>query len=186
MKRLRGETATAHQNIEEAVNIENNTKNLSSYIRILELFYGFYKPIEDILYSSKLIEESFLQMPRRRKTQWLINDLEHLGFSTSQITKLSLCKVLPTLQTQHQLMGCLYVLEGSTLGGQIISGHLHRNLGITSTNGGQFFNSYGTKVGLMWRQFMAVLSRYATASCYEAEIIAAANETFSCFQGWIK
>jgi heme oxygenase len=49
-------------------------------------------------------------------------------------------------------VGCLYVLEGATLGGQFISRHL-ATLGIGPANGGLFFHGYGAKTGEMWKSF---------------------------------
>ena len=40
---------------------------------------------------------------------------------------------LPPLETQADAFGCLYVLEGATLGGRVISRHIERALGLDAT-----------------------------------------------------
>jgi heme oxygenase len=45
---------------------------------------------------------------------------------------------LPDIEDWPRMLGCLYVLEGATLGGQIISRHLQRTLHIDAINGAAF------------------------------------------------
>jgi heme oxygenase len=47
----------------------------------------------------------------------------------------------------------LYVLEGSTLGGQILTRQIHDQLGFTPEYGCQFFSRYGPRVYEMWKTF---------------------------------
>jgi heme oxygenase len=51
------------------------------------------------------------------------------------------------------LAGVLYVIEGSTLGGQIIVRHLERNLGLTRESGARFFHGYGADTEAHWQEF---------------------------------
>ena len=53
----------------------------------------------------------------------------------------------------------LYPLEGSTLGGQVISIRLRDNLGLNATNGGRFFNGYGEQTGQYWAEFLDYADR---------------------------
>ena len=46
---------------------------------------------------------------------------------------------LPDLQGVQEALGCLYVVEGSTLGGQVIARHLRQTLGVDPRCGGSFF-----------------------------------------------
>jgi heme oxygenase len=82
--------------------------------------------------------------------------------------------------------GCLYVVEGSTLGGQIISRQVTRNLGLSPDNNGcRFFCCYGENTGTMWRRFGESLETFLTANPdTRPQIVASALSTFECFQGW--
>ena len=51
-------------------------------------------------------------------------------------------------------LGALYVIEGATLGGQVITRYIQSALKIDATNGGRFFAAYGDRTGLLWRDFV--------------------------------
>ncbi len=76
----------------------------------------------------------------------------------------------------------MYVLEGSTLGGTMISRRLRQSLGLHPGSGGgaQFFFSYGPQVGRMWRDFTAALEAYSEGNAHgkDEEIVASAQATF--------
>ena len=83
--------------------------------------------------------------------------------------------------------GCMYVLEGATLGGQIIRRLLKEKLSITSANGGAFFSAYGDRVRVMWNEFREALSQFAISHPDESEaIVASASETFAKFDHWLR
>jgi heme oxygenase len=68
---------------------------------------------------------------------------------------------VPTLA--HAL-GLLYVLEGATLGGQLLRRRLGPALGLTEERGLAFFTAYGAEVGPMWRAFADALARFDAAT----------------------
>jgi len=81
-------------------------------------------------------------------------------------------------------LGTLYVTEGATLGGQLISRQLERHLGLCDGRGYAFFQSYGSGIGVMWRRFLAELRRHDTPEMRPA-IIAGAIDTFATFEHWL-
>jgi hypothetical protein len=62
------------------------------------------------------------------------------------------CPQLPELHTFHQGLGCMYVLEGSTLGSKFIAHRLAEHLRIDRSSGGAFFNAYGEATGARWAE----------------------------------
>ncbi len=57
-------------------------------------------------------------------------------------------------------LGSMYVIEGSTLGGQIIAPRLREKLKLAQNSGGtEYFQSYGPMVTRRWREFVSVLDR---------------------------
>ena len=54
-------------------------------------------------------------------------------------------------------MGCLYVLEGATLGGVVIRRHPEQKLRLGPDNGAAFFHAYGPDTGRRWREFCGAL-----------------------------
>ena len=50
-------------------------------------------------------------------------------------------------------LGRMYVMEGSTLGGQYIARHVEETLGLSSGEGNSYFRGYGEATGERWREF---------------------------------
>jgi heme oxygenase len=64
-----------------------------------------------------------------------------LAVDPKEIENLPLCGNVQHLETIPEAPGCLYVLEGSTLGGRIITRHVKEILPVDETRGCTFFNS---------------------------------------------
>jgi len=87
----------------------------------------------------------------------------------------------PDIKNPGDLVGTLYVVEGSTLGGQLIAKHLAKNLGITPETGGRFFGGYGENTVNFWTDFLdfAADIDQDDALCLSAKNMAC--ETFRLF-----
>ena len=88
-----------------------------------------------------------------------------------------------------EALGCAYVLEGSTLGGQLILRHLTRHFGPDARVGNfTFFRAYGDQVGPMWRAFGEALTRAserAASGTFDAAVVQGARDTFDSFAAWL-
>lgn len=84
--------------------------------------------------------------------------------------------------TVAEAMGYMYVIEGSTLGGRMLLKHVRDTLGFDETKGGRFFAGYGADTGMMWKNFLAVLTGYVVAHGCEEEVIRGANQAFSIIE----
>jgi heme oxygenase len=71
----------------------------------------------------------------------------------------------PSIDTDAELVGSLYVLEGSTRGGTLILRRMQRVLGIRRDRGGKFFYGYGRQSEQLWHEFW----RFAAATCPQEE-----------------
>lgn len=147
-------------------------------------FYGFYNPVEQQLRAILGWDEPELQLQRRLKLPLLIGDLASFAIGSKEISELPLCTSLPCLETVAQGLGCLYVLEGSTLGGKFITAHLKKVLALDETRGCAFFNSYGADVGRMWSRFMGVLTNHCEMHGDDETILDSACETFAAMDRW--
>lgn len=181
--RLRRETAPAHEALEAALGLTSDALTRGAYRRRLEQFYGYYRPVEARLLAFGGWAARGLDLEARRKVPLLEADLRALGLAESG--RLPLCAELPQLGVVSRAFGCLYVLEGATLGGQVISRHLRRALGIEPSTGGRFFWAYGEAVAAMWKAFGEALVAAAATPPDEDLAVAAAVETFETFSRWI-
>ena len=185
LSRLKHETQASHQAIEARVDLLNHLGSLADYRRLLERFWGFYAPIEERVLASVDWPRYGVDIQRRMKAPALARDLVALGLSPDALARLPRCQALPAPESFPNHLGCLYVLEGATLGGQIIAREVRSRLGLAPEHGCAFFTSYGEQVGLMWREFRALLVEAAIDEPAEAAIVRGAHETFESFDRWL-
>lgn len=157
---------------------------LDQYTRVLTQLYGFYRPLEDVLLSIDW-DDPEIQMPNRRKLPLLRNDLSALGENLDSLQQLDCCDSLPELNTVAEGLGCLYVLEGSTLGGQFISRQLKNVLRINDGLGLQFFNSYGEHTARNWANFLKLLERHCERHETAEVVVRSACQTFASIDQWL-
>lgn len=91
----------------------------------------------------------------RRRIEWLERDLAILGVSAPQAAIPDL-----VLRTVPEALGCLYVVEGSALGGQHIARIVGRDLGLNEANGARYFFGYGKETDVTWAAFVARLDAF--------------------------
>ena len=186
LKRLKDETRFSHQATEKQLDLFSRMLTKLEYSRLLGLFWGFYAPIESKIGQVVGLEQLRLNLSVRQKKPLLWLDLTSLHWDEQAIQALPLCDDLPALDSVPQALGCLYVLEGSTLGGQIISRHLQEQIGITPDQGGRFFASYGQEVGSMWKGFGEIVTAFSTSPHIEDAIVNSAIQTFASFGRWFQ
>lgn len=184
LARLKHETALAHAQIEQQVDLFSRITSRAAYIGLLQRCWGFYVPVERALKQFADWQAYDFNIAARMKAAHIERDLRVLGMPAARITTLPQCTGVPRLDTFPAAVGCLYVLEGATLGGQIITQQVRQTLGLTPAAGCTFFNSYGTAIGPMWQAFRALAVRVATPA-NEALIVGAAQRTFAAFSLWL-
>lgn len=180
MAKLKEATREQHENLETLVDVMNKMFTRQDYELLLTKFYKFYSSIEPRVAENRLVD-SGLDFDSRLKTPSLERDLRKLGIFENVKHLAGSWTDLPVLDTAGKAFGSCYVMEGATLGGQIIMRHLKQNLDLTPENGGSFFNSYGENVGPMWKQFCAVTTEFAARNENDDEIVNSARDTFDSF-----
>lgn len=162
---LKAATESLHQVLDGVVTTLDLADPLQ-YRQFLEASAAALLPIEQLLTDSR-VEEVLTDWPQRKRGDALRADLVALGgaFEGMQLDRRSV--------TPAQMLGVLYVIEGSRLGARVIAqrlpGHVHARsyLGSTDT--------------ALWRGFLEFLE--AAAAPWDAvETVAAACWTFTVFQ----
>ena len=188
LKRLKLATSACHTALEDQLPLMNDDLSLSSYSQFVGRFFSFYAPLESQLMVSPHWRSLAFDYTARQKTPRLMLDLLALGSSSAELAATPRCTNLPGLTTPEDLLGCLYVIEGATLGGRIITRQLHTQLGLTPESGGAFFDGYGAQTGSNWKAFCTMLSNHADLHADEnrhAAIVAGANRTFETLTHWL-
>jgi heme oxygenase len=181
--RLKQETHADHVAAERALALHRSLASLTSYRRLIERFWGFYTPLEARLAAHGEWAQYGFDIGPRLKAPALARDLQALDRPT--LSGLPCCDALPPDGGFLHALGCMYVLEGATLGGQIIARQAHAALGVTAECGGAFFASYGRHVGPMWRSFQELLVRAAVDEPAASAIVCGAHDTFRAFGAWL-
>jgi heme oxygenase len=179
---LREATAAQHKALEECLPFLSPELDQPLYRQIIEAYYGFHAPLQLAIERFCANDPAIIE---RRKVPTLLKDLAALGLSTEQIHALPQCTDLPLLKNRAQLLGVMYVMEGATLGGQMLRRLMKDKLGITPDRGGEFLDVYGSATGSRWKAFLAQLSAFDSAQ-QNPQIVASARLTFACFHTWLE
>lgn len=186
LARLKAQTSTLHERLEAALDLLNSELTVGDYRRLLKIFYGFYQPLETGLQSFAVgLESAGVGLAARRKLPSLHRDLLSLGLTDDDIRALPLCAYAPRVEGVAAAFGCLYVMEGATLGGQLLTRHFAAQFALTPENGCAFFGSYGPSVGARWREFGSALEEFARREGGEEMMVAAARATFTTLETWL-
>jgi heme oxygenase len=172
--RLRDETATRHQALEDRLNLLAHDLDRERYVTVLARFAPIYSSLEEQIDAAladwpELHDE--LQWADRRKAPLLFADLHFLGAQPESVDYLNL------VTNVDEALGVLYVMEGATLGARVMRPHLQSRLGFTS-DGIAFFTGYGDAGPAMWSSFRSVLSAHEGN---ELAVVGGAVATFDTF-----
>ncbi|MBS1687580.1 MAG: biliverdin-producing heme oxygenase [Bacteroidetes bacterium] len=183
IERLRAETKEAHQILEKTtIPLIKNATNKNEYIRLLSIFYSFYMAIEMQL-DLYLDDEIIPAYTKRRKAASILNDIHYFA---PHYPVPGLCCSIPSITNQYEAIGVLYVLEGSTLGGKIISKMLKSNLLLEQDAGIRFFSGYGDDNERMWSLFINHINGLPFSPAQQQEAAESAKNTFLLFRQWIE
>ncbi len=187
LEALKAKTAASHRNVEASPLMQPiATRKLTpeNYTHILRKFYGFFQPLETSIHHLPELEYYLPDLPNRRKSASILQDLRAINQENIVLASLPLCPDVPQITNVSEALGAMYVMEGSTLGGKIISKIVHETLGYTPENGIAFFNGYGTQTGPKWKAFQETLTRFAKTPDREEGIVNSATLTFQKLEVW--
>lgn len=176
-------TQTTHAQIEKIPllrKIITQSITLPEYHQLIKKFYGFIAPCEAECKHSP----HQLHFADREKTPLIEQDLVTFGITEQSRDNISRCSQLPSLSEYENILGYLYVMEGSTLGGMIITQHLQHHLQLTPDQGLRYFYGYGSQTKMMWKTFCETLNR-VTDSQQQNKIIQSAQATFHSLYQWM-
>ncbi|MBO1537559.1 biliverdin-producing heme oxygenase [Pseudomonas sp. OA65] len=181
---LRTETAELHVALEKRLPFFSPKLDLDLYRRLMVAYYGFYQPLEQRLHRLALIPTG-LDQSLRIKLPVLRADLTALGLDDAVIEALPICQALPRIDSRAAALGVSYVLEGATLGGQILRRRVAEQLGLDAASGAAFLNVYGELTGRRWKDFLQYLDDRNLGEARTLEVTRAAKATFTHFEHWL-
>ncbi|GAB4039562.1 biliverdin-producing heme oxygenase [Spirosoma gilvum] len=178
LERLRYETQPLHSQTETLFYTEalqNGTLTADEYTRLLRTHLLFHQSLEAAIDRYPDFFRDYTP-DTRRKTAWLLADLEQLNEPVPQ--------PMPGLFSHWSpvaLLGAAYVGEGSMLGGTVIWKWLQKNPAVQPLLvHARFFQGYGPATGSHWKQFGAFLTRMGEN--HADEVVAGAKQAFADYQ----
>ena len=175
---LRTATAQAHDDVERAFDLDARLTGREAYTALLVRLHGFYGPVEQALgaWDGRLPS---VYLPARRRAALLDDDLCALGAAAD-----GRALPPPTLPTEGHALGCLYVLEGSALGGRLVLRSARDRLGDDLPVA--FFGSVGREhLGADWRALKTALDLHGSRHG-PVDATAGALDTFSAMSRWLR
>jgi heme oxygenase len=175
--RLKSATAEAHGALEADLAASGYLTDAALYPTYLARLYTLQAALEgrlDAAGAGRLLTD----WPARKKARLIAADLAALGLARGAAIPSPGLDV--RLGSDGGVFGALYVLEGATLGGAILS----RRLAAIGVPAGAlaFLTSYGSERGRMWRAFLARLEAARFEAAGEADMVRAALATFAAFR----
>jgi heme oxygenase len=145
------------------------------YAQCLRRMERYYAAREPPLQSQRELRRIVPDLFQRRRVEALESDLRALGVEPLAPMP------APEPLSVAEALGALYVIEGSTLGGQVIM----RSLQGTDFEAGatRFFDAYGPRTGAMWKAFCGALEAFGAARQDDIPfVLAGARRCFGAFQ----
>lgn len=183
--KLRRHTAPYHKSIEQlplSSLLMSKEVSLQHYKDYLIILYGFTKTFERYFYPK--LEHEIPDLENRRKTEFLFDDLQSLHVQPEQIQTIDE-KIFDVNYNEATILSAMYVMEGSTLGGQIISQHLEKMLGQSVAGSLKYLQAYNTKTGSMWKAFLNIFCEITITPSQQNEAVEGAIKTFMLLEKWM-
>ncbi len=184
LARLRATTAPHHRRTEAVIPILAPTLDLVGYADVLQRMHDVVAPLETaldrVLAASPLaFDDEATAWPARRKAPLLARDLVALAARGIVPTASPAPLDAAWPDDVPSAVGALYVVEGATLGGQVVLRQVAPRLGLAPEAGCAFYAAYGARTGAMWKAFGAAVGRWEAAHAAEGPaVVAAACRTF--------
>ena len=189
MDRLRSETRPHHDRAEQSgfgtlvmdggLQMEHYVAHLTAWRRILSHLETALRTSSDQVVQAVWHEEL-------AKAPALDADLDalspgglHLNDATAKAVA-SFVSLIDDLKKHDptSLLGILYVLEGSTMGGSVMKPRIADQLGLEENRGLNYYGVYGNQVGVRFKAFRSSMADSANGSGAEDRIVEAAKSTF--------
>ncbi|MFD3443561.1 biliverdin-producing heme oxygenase [Microbacteriaceae bacterium 4G12] len=175
--RLRRETASLHAQVEAATGLPGSVRDRGQYVALLQRLHGFHSAVESRLGQADWAEHwdrLGIDLASHGRAGLLAQDLDALGAPAPRPAE-----HLRGIDSFPCALGCLYVTEGSSLGGRIIGPAIRSTVGDVPTG---FFESSGRQHPSPWRTVTRALRRFGDEDGDAAAVVQGARHTFLAFE----
>lgn len=180
LQKLKTETAADHRSVEGAVPLMHEGLDRAQYVQCLQQMYGVVAAWEE---RAAAIAPEWLQpsLAARQRKPLLASDLAWFGVTGNDDRR----PTLPEMNNLPSLFGSMYVMEGSTLGGQYIARHVEAALLLREGQGYSYFRGHGSQTGRMWKEFCEMLELRVPDEDTDV-VVGSAKAMFCTFGTWMQ
>lgn len=171
---LKQNTASYHDAAEKLFNsakIFNKTFTLEDYKKIIHTNYLMLLHSEDKIFEELKDYSEKLKLSDRKKLPLIEKDLKSL------LLEKSVADHELELISQHEALGAMYVIEGSTLGGNVIAKQLSKTEGFDGVTF-NFFGCYHENTAAMWKNFKETIDAEVREKKYD-EVLSGAKKLYT-------
>ncbi len=190
MLRLRAETRPSHDATEAlpfGTAMLANQLPQTAYIAQLQSYVQVHDVLESELRAQEHPTIKTVWSEDRAKLNLLQQDLEDLDVTTCSLSEPTRCATESMIEFIREiadtdplcLLGVLYVLEGSTLGGQILRTHVSDMYELVNDRGAAYYTAYGDQTGRYWKQFRSQMNELIIDPDEKDRVVEAAISTFN-------
>lgn len=150
---LKNQTFTLHKSLEKRLAFPKTFASKTRYADVLILFYVFQRQfaLNSQKYQSQVASQ--FALAKRQRLPLIEQDMQQLSVEPVDINKFAELH----LTSLAEFYGCLYVNEGSTLGGNIIQAEMLKMHGDSALSWTHYLNPYGLEMLPMWQSFRTAL-----------------------------
>lgn len=167
---LRAATRNHHQRLDRLIDLRRLADG-RRYGRVLQGMEGFLGAWEGHV-ATALPAPWHAWLRGRSRRPFLQHDLRVLGLAVR-----GPLGPMPELASAAAAWGSIYVMEGSALGGQVITRSLAQ-AGLTPGRGGAYFHGWGPATGSMWHEARRLLDEQLADAARLSQACAGACATF--------
>ena len=176
--KLKEATRSLHEDTEQQLFPNQAWEDLllDDYQHFLQIQYLFHSSIEQAIASA--ISSSLknkVHWSQREKSPKIQADLLEINARVPEPSSLGI-----NLLSDSEVIGMMYVAEGSMLGNRMIYKTLQNNQHIAPYSSFLFLNGYGSQTSRLWKEFLQVLSQNVEEKD-EITVIEAAKRAFGIF-----
>jgi heme oxygenase len=173
-------TQPAHQALERSLNLLQKPISARRIERVLKKFLGFHRGWEPDFARSRTFAPVMLDRGRAR---FAAADLQALGVAREEIARVPVCQAAARLHRSDAItMGSVYVMEGSTLGGEVIARALRAEPWLPA-QGLQYFSPPDRQARSDWIALKAWAEAHFPPARWD-EVAQGARETFTLMTTW--
>ena len=172
-----------HARLESSIDLGAALSSVPRYRSMLCGYLNIYSSFEAELGRKVGEIAQIVSLVYQSKTPSLERDLRSLGMEPSNRIRPVDLGELPSLDSVDSVLGALYVVQGSSLGGKIIYREIQANLNIDADSGAAFFFGNGEQTGPRWKEFTTLLNQRVSNAEVAAE---AASAMFRVFEDGLK